>query len=125
MADHPPLGRQRHEGLGVVVERHRAEVGPEAQDPAAVGDDSRERLAARRAELGLPAGDDAPLVVDPASGRAVAEADVELHLRRARLTKMSLDTNGAMCRDLLHRRYPEVVVQLGAGHGRAGAPSST
>ena len=46
----------------------------------------RERLRARRAELGLPADDDAPLLVDPLRGEAVGVQALPLHLRRARLT---------------------------------------
>ena len=40
-----------------------------------------DRLRARRAELGLPAGDDAPLLVDPAPARPIGGA-LSLHLRR-------------------------------------------
>jgi metal-sulfur cluster biosynthetic enzyme len=64
-----------------------------------------DRLRARRAELGLPAGDDAPLLVDPASGAAVGEAALPLHLRRARLTRTSLEANGGVCRGMLAARY--------------------
>ena len=42
-----------------------------------------ERLRQRRAELGLPAGDDAPLLIDPATGAPLREDAVPLHLRRA------------------------------------------
>lgn len=63
------------------------------------------RLRARRAELGLPAGDDAPLLVDPASGAAVAPAGLSLHLSRARLTRTSLEANGGVCRGMLRVRY--------------------
>jgi metal-sulfur cluster biosynthetic enzyme len=76
----------------------------------------RDRLVARRAELGLPAGDGDPLLVDPASGQAVGGPDAELHLRKARLTRVSLETNGEVCRGLLRQRYPEVAVEL-AGTG--------
>jgi metal-sulfur cluster biosynthetic enzyme len=65
-----------------------------------------ERLRARRTELGLPAGDDAPLLVDPVTGGAVREP--VLHLRRSRLTRVSAEANGAVCRGLLHQRYGDV-----------------
>jgi metal-sulfur cluster biosynthetic enzyme len=64
-----------------------------------------DRLRARRAELGLPAGDDAPLLVDPATGAAVGPAGLPLHLGRARLTRVSLEANGGVCRGMLKGRY--------------------
>ena len=66
-----------------------------------------DRLRARRAELGLPAGDDAPLLVDAVSGAAVGVAALPLHLSRARLTRTSLEANGGVCRGMLAVRYPE------------------
>jgi hypothetical protein len=64
-----------------------------------------DRLRARRAELGLPAGDDSPLLVDPATGDPVGLAGLPLHLGRARLTRVSLEANGGVCRGMLHGRY--------------------
>jgi metal-sulfur cluster biosynthetic enzyme len=64
-----------------------------------------DRLRSRRAELGLPAGDDAPLVVDPVSGARVGPADLPLHLRKARLTRMSIEANAGICRGMLGHRY--------------------
>jgi len=64
-----------------------------------------DRLRSRRAELGLPAGDDAPLVVDPVSGARVGPADLPLHLRKARLTRMSIEANAGICRGMLRHRY--------------------
>jgi metal-sulfur cluster biosynthetic enzyme len=63
------------------------------------------RLRQRRAELGLPAGDDAPLLIDPASGAPVTEEALPLHLRRARTTRVSIDANAGICRGMLHHRY--------------------
>jgi metal-sulfur cluster biosynthetic enzyme len=63
------------------------------------------RLRERRAELGLPAGDEAPLLIDPASGDRVPAGAVPLHLRRARTTRVSLDANGSICRGMLRHRY--------------------
>ncbi len=65
----------------------------------------RDRLRARRAELGLPAGDDAPLLVDPRTGEAVRVDALPLHLRRARLTRVSVEANGEVCRGMLVGRY--------------------
>jgi len=64
-----------------------------------------DRLRQRRAELGLSVGDDALLLVDPATGDPVAAEAVPLHLRRARVTAISLDANGGICRGMLRRRY--------------------
>jgi metal-sulfur cluster biosynthetic enzyme len=66
-----------------------------------------ERLRERRAELGLPAGDDAPLVIEPATGERVRADAVPLHLRRARITRISLESNGSICRGMLRRRYDD------------------
>src|SRR5207249_9394411 len=66
----------------------------------------RERLRSRRAELGLPAGDDAALLIDPGTGAAVDADSVPLALRRARLTRVSVDANSSVCRGLLAERYP-------------------
>jgi metal-sulfur cluster biosynthetic enzyme len=70
-----------------------------------------DRLRARRAELGLPAGDDDALLIDPVTGAAVGIDGVPLHLRRARVTRVSIDANTGVCRGLLQERYP---------HGRQG-----
>jgi len=65
------------------------------------------RLRQRRAELGLPAGDDAPLLVDPATGERIAEASVPLHLRKARVTRAGLDANTSICSGMFRVRYPD------------------
>jgi metal-sulfur cluster biosynthetic enzyme len=64
-----------------------------------------QRLRERRAELGLPAGDDAPLVIEPATGERVTADAAPLHLRRARTTRISLESNGSICRGMLRHRY--------------------
>jgi len=65
----------------------------------------RERLRARRAELGLPSADDSPLLVDAVTGEAVGAQALPLHLRRARLTRVNTEANGSMCRGMLLHRY--------------------
>ena len=65
------------------------------------------RLRKRRAELGLPAGDDAPLVIDPASGARVGVEALPLHLRRARATAISIEANAGICRGMLRHRYDD------------------
>jgi metal-sulfur cluster biosynthetic enzyme len=84
-----------------------AEVPP---SPAA------DRLRRRRAELGLPAGDDALLLIDPASGEPVDPDAVPLHLRRARLTAVSIEANASICRGMLQHRYRS------PGFGEPGRP---
>jgi metal-sulfur cluster biosynthetic enzyme len=63
------------------------------------------RLRERRAELGLPAGDDAPLLVDPATGAPVGRDALPVHLRRARVTRISVEANSGICRGMLRHRY--------------------
>jgi metal-sulfur cluster biosynthetic enzyme len=65
----------------------------------------RERLRSRRAELGLPAADTSALLVDATTGEAVGAQALPLHLRRARLTRVSVEANGGVCRGLLRERY--------------------
>ena len=64
-----------------------------------------ERLRARRAELGLPAGDDSLLLIDVRTGAAVGAQALPLHLRKARLTGVNIEANGSMCRGMLRDRY--------------------
>jgi metal-sulfur cluster biosynthetic enzyme len=65
------------------------------------------RLRQRRAELSLPAGNDAPLLLDPATGERIPEASVPLHLRKARVTQASIEANSSICTGMLRARYPE------------------
>jgi metal-sulfur cluster biosynthetic enzyme len=64
-----------------------------------------DRLRQRRAELGLPVGDDAPLLIDPATGAPVSEDALPLHLRRGRTTRISTEANASICRGMLRQRY--------------------
>lgn len=63
-----------------------------------------DRLRQRRAALGLPDDDDAPLLIHP-DGSRVTSAQVPLHLRRARLTRLGIEANGELCTSLLKTRY--------------------
>jgi metal-sulfur cluster biosynthetic enzyme len=67
--------------------------------------DALERLRRRRKELGLPSDDNAHLLIDPATGAPIGASEVPLHLRKARLTRTSLDANTGICRGMLRHRY--------------------
>jgi metal-sulfur cluster biosynthetic enzyme len=64
------------------------------------------RLRQRRAELGLPAADDAPLLIDPQTGERIAEPAVPLHLRKARATRTGIEANTSICSGMFRVRYP-------------------
>jgi metal-sulfur cluster biosynthetic enzyme len=64
------------------------------------------KLRQRRGQLGLPAGDDAPLLIDPATGERVSAEAVPLHLRRARVTRTGIEANTSICSGMLAHRYP-------------------
>src|SRR5580692_11826843 len=72
-----------------------------------------QRLRERRAELGLPAGDDAWLLIDPKTGEPVRPDSLRMHLGRARLTRTSIEANGSICRGMLQHRYDDTA---GLGH---------
>ena len=65
------------------------------------------RLQRRRADLGLPVGDAAPLLIDPATRAPVAAEAVPLHLRRAGLTRTGIEANTSICSGMLRARYPD------------------
>jgi len=64
-----------------------------------------DRLRQRRRDLGLPADDTSLLLIDPATGQRIPESSVPLHLRRARLTRTSIDANTSICSGMLKARY--------------------
>jgi metal-sulfur cluster biosynthetic enzyme len=64
-----------------------------------------DRLRQRRADLGLPAGDGAPLLIDPKTGAPVSADAMPLHLRRAQVTRVSIEANSGICRGMLRHRY--------------------
>ncbi|RSM44673.1 DUF59 domain-containing protein [Amycolatopsis balhimycina DSM 5908] len=73
------------------------------------------RLRTRRRELGLPAEDGDPLLLDPATGRAVSAADAKRHLAFARLTRTSMEANSGVCRGMLRARYALTSEEEGTG----------
>jgi metal-sulfur cluster biosynthetic enzyme len=64
-------------------------------------------LKKRRADLGLPADDDSPVLIDPRTGTRVSAEAVPLHLRKARVTSTGIDANTSICSGMLSHRYPE------------------
>ena len=44
-------------------------------------------------------------MIDPVTGEAIGSNALPLHLRRARLTAVSLDANAGVCRGMLQARY--------------------
>ncbi|MCX6466875.1 MAG: iron-sulfur cluster assembly protein [Pseudonocardiales bacterium] len=89
-----------------------AGVGPEELAELTLGaappSGDLDRLRSRRAQLGLPHDDDAPLLLHQ-DGSRVSSAQVPLHLRRARLTRIGIETNGEFCKSFLKTRYPDRV----------------
>jgi metal-sulfur cluster biosynthetic enzyme len=87
-----------------------AGVGPEELAEltlsAAPASPDLDRLRRRRAVLGLPAGDEASLLIQT-DGSAVTATQVPLHLRRARLTRLGMEANGDLCRSFLKTRYAD------------------
>jgi metal-sulfur cluster biosynthetic enzyme len=85
-----------------------AGVGPDELAELTLGalPDSPElaRLRRRRNTLGLPDDDGAPLLIHP-DGTPVSAAQVPLHLRRARLTRLGIEANGELCKSFLATRY--------------------
>ncbi|SEG92111.1 Metal-sulfur cluster biosynthetic enzyme [Nonomuraea solani] len=86
---------------------------PAGEDPAGLtlgdvpGSRELDRLRRRRAELGLPSGDDAPLLIDPATGAPIGPDAVVPHLRRARTTRVAIEANTGICRGMLRHRYQD------------------
>jgi metal-sulfur cluster biosynthetic enzyme len=87
-----------------------AGMSPEALAGATLADvppsPALDRLRHRRADLGLPAGDDAPLLIDVVTGAPVTGGALMLHLMKARTTRVSVDANTSICRGMLAHRYP-------------------
>ncbi len=85
-----------------------AGVGPDELAAATLGSildsPALDRLRRRRTALGLPSDDAAPLLLHP-DGSPVAPAQVPLHLRRARLTRLGMEANGELCTSILATRY--------------------
>ena len=89
------------------------------------GEPATEALLRRRATVGLPLDDEAPVLVDADGSRPGPEA-AALFLRRARSVRISIDGNAHFCRGLLRTRYPgsgsDQTVRPDDGAGRPAPP---
>jgi metal-sulfur cluster biosynthetic enzyme len=81
-----------------------AAAGPPPLTLGELSGPDAERCRELRRELGIAADDAAPAFV---TGDGAPVSDFVRFGRMARLTALSLDTNGGMCRDLLRVRYEE------------------
>jgi metal-sulfur cluster biosynthetic enzyme len=79
-------------------------AGPPPRTLGELSGPDAERCRELRRELGIAADDDAPAFV---TGDGAPVSDFDRFGRMARLTALSLETNGGMCRDLLRVRYEE------------------
>jgi metal-sulfur cluster biosynthetic enzyme len=89
----------------------KAGTAPEALPALTLGDvppsADLDRLRRRRTELGLPADDGAPLVIDPATGEGIPAERMPLHLGRARVTQAGIEANTSICSGMFRHRYQE------------------
>jgi hypothetical protein len=79
-------------------------AGPPPRTLGELSGPDAQRCRELRRELGIAADDGAPAFV---TGDGAPVSDFVRFGRMARLTALSLDTNGGMCRDLLRVRYEE------------------
>jgi metal-sulfur cluster biosynthetic enzyme len=68
------------------------------------GSEAKQKYLSRRSELGLDDSTEAPFVVDP-DGRQIPEEAVVQHLRFARVTRLSIESNAGFCKGVLAARY--------------------
>jgi metal-sulfur cluster biosynthetic enzyme len=80
------------------------EAGPPPRTLGELSGPDAQRCRELRRALGIAADDDAPAFV---TGDGAPVSDFARFGRMARLTALSLETNGGMCRDLLRVRYEE------------------
>ena len=88
----------------VAREGRLLEAGPPPRTLGELSGPDAQRCRELRRELGIAAGDDAPAFV---TGDGTPVSDFARFGRMARLTALSLETNGGICRDLLRVRYQE------------------
>ncbi|WP_119068545.1 iron-sulfur cluster assembly protein [Rubrobacter indicoceani] len=75
--------------------------------------EEREVYLDRRAELGFDTADGSPLLLSM-YGATIPEDAVVMHLKNAKLTRISVEGNGMFCQELLKVRYSKERERLGA-----------
>lgn len=80
-----------------------------------VPSDEREVYLDRRGELGFDTSDDSPLLLSM-YGATIPEDAVVMHLKNAKLTRVSVEGNGMFCQELLKVRYAKEKDRLGVQH---------
>lgn len=98
------VGRQEKLSRRLLSEGHSPEELARIKLSGLPASEHREKYLERREELGLDTSADAPFLVS-ADGETVPEEAVVQHLKRARLTRLSVESNGAFCRAVLEARH--------------------
>jgi metal-sulfur cluster biosynthetic enzyme len=90
----------------VALDRDPCEIARPSALPLRVGSvEPFRRYVAGMEELGFPTSAGSPLIVD-AEGRPIDLAQIRAHRRWVTLVRLSLETNGTLCRALLAARTP-------------------
>ena len=100
------VGRQEKLARKLLAEGHSPEELARMKISDLPASEQREKYLQRREELGLDTAEDAPFLVS-VEGETVPEEAVVEHLRRARLTRLSVESNGSFCRAVLEARHGE------------------
>lgn len=98
------VGRQEKLSRRLLSEGHSPEELARIKLSGLPASEQREKYLERREELGLDTSADAPFLVS-ADGETVPEEAVVQHLKRARLIRLSVESNGAFCRAVLEARH--------------------
>ncbi len=98
------VGRQEKLSRRLLSEGHSPEELARMTISDLPDSEQKEKYLQRRDELGLGTAADAPFLVS-VEGETVPEEAVVQHLRRARLTRLSVESNGSFCRAVLEARH--------------------
>ena len=97
------VSRQERLCRTLLADGYRPAVLAEMRLEEIPSSEGKEKYLLRREELGLDISADAPFVVDP-DGRKIPEEAVMQHLRFARVTRLSIESNAGFCRGVLAAR---------------------
>lgn len=98
------VGRQEKLARRLLAEEYAPEELARMRISDLPASEQRDKYLQRRRELGLGAAEDEPFLVS-VEGETVPEEAVVQHLRRARLTRLSVESNGSFCRAVLEARH--------------------